>query len=79
MNTREEMVKEEGKEKKKKRERVLFTFARNERYELADALLHALLCLLCDLGIVRQRILHDSSDWSKVANVSIDILKLVGL
>jgi hypothetical protein len=47
------------------------TLARDEGDELADAFLHALLCLLCNLGVFGQGHLHDSRDWSKVADVSI--------
>lgn len=49
------------------------TFAGDERYELAHALLHALLGLLCDFGILGECRLHDPGDWSKVMNVSIVI------
>ena len=47
------------------------TFAGNERDELAHALLHTFLCLFCYFGIVGQRHLHDSRDWSKVTYVSV--------
>ena len=55
------------------------TFACDEGDELANTLLHAFLSFLCYLCIVWQGVLHDSSDWSKVANVSINIIKLVSL
>lgn len=55
------------------------TLAGDKGDELADALLHTLLCLLCDLGIIGQSILHDAGDWSKVANVSIKLINFVSL
>ena len=54
------------------------TFASDKRDELADTLLHALLCFLGNLCVFGQRILHDAGDWSKVANVSIDFLRSEG-
>jgi hypothetical protein len=47
------------------------TLAGDEGDELAHALLHAFLGLLCDLGVLGQGSLHDAGDWSKVANVSV--------
>ena len=55
------------------------TLTRDEGNELANTFLHTLLRLLCDLGVVGKSILHDASDWSKVANVSIKLIKFVGL
>lgn len=50
------------------------TLAGDETDELADAFLHALLGLLCNLGVLGERVLHDSGDWSKVADVSIKLV-----
>ena len=47
------------------------TLTGDERDELADALLHALLGLLCNLCVLREGIFHDAGDWGKVAYVSI--------
>ncbi len=55
------------------------TFTCDEGDEFADALLHAFLGLLCDFGIVRQSILHDARDWSKITDVSIELIKLIRL
>jgi hypothetical protein len=55
------------------------TLRGDEGYELADAFLHALLGLLCNLGVLRERILHDPGDWSKVSDVSIVYIVLVSL
>lgn len=50
------------------------TFAGDERDELAHALLHALLCLLCNLCVLWQRRLHDPCDWSEITYVSIPVI-----
>jgi hypothetical protein len=47
------------------------TFAGDEGDKLADAFLHAFFCFFGDLGVLWKRRLHYSSDWRKVADVSI--------
>jgi hypothetical protein len=47
------------------------TLAGDERDELAHALLHAFLCLLCNFGVLGEGHLHDAGDWSKVTDVSV--------
>jgi hypothetical protein len=54
------------------------TFAGDERDELADALLHALLGLFCDFRVFRQSILHYSSNWREITYISIGLSKLIG-
>lgn len=54
------------------------TFTCDERDEFANAFLHALFRLLRYLGVLRQRVLHNPSHWSKVANVSIVRIVSVG-
>ena len=50
---------------------IVRTFTCNERNKLAHAFLHAFFCFFGNFGVLGQRSLHDSSDWSKVAYVSI--------
>ncbi len=57
----------------------VLTLAGYERYELAHALLHALLGLFGDLGVVRESIFHDPGHWRKVPYVSIELVVLLGL
>lgn len=42
------------------------TFAGDERYELAHALLHAFLCFLCYFCILGQGSLHNSGHYGKL-------------
>ena len=54
-----------------KLDRGQYTFAGDERDELADAFLHAFFGFFGYLRVVWQCCLHDSSDWCKVPDVSI--------
>lgn len=47
------------------------TFAGDEGDELADTFLHAFLGLFGDFGVLGQGSLHDTSNWSEVAYISI--------
>jgi hypothetical protein len=49
------------------------TFAGDERDELGDAFLHALLGFFGNLRVLGQRGFHDAGDWSKVTDVSIRV------
>lgn len=55
------------------------TFTSNEGDEFAHTLLHTLFRFFGDLGVVWEGIFHDPCDWSKIAYVSIVLVKFVGL
>ncbi len=54
------------------------TLACDEGDELAHALLHAFFRFFGDFGVFGQGHLHDTRDWSKVANVSVRVFQRLG-
>lgn len=55
------------------------TFASDEGDEFANTLLHTLLRFLGDFCVVWEGVFHDPCDWSKVAYVSIVLVKFIAL
>ncbi len=61
-----------------KGEKKMRTFAGDKGYEFAHAFLHAFLGLLGNLGVLGEGQLHDARHWSKVADVSVQVVVAAG-